>query len=154
MLTREYRQFFERGGDVRVMQTLTAEGFDTLAPGEYFFAVNVAGKVRLGRELLRAEVRRIEEETGRKVPRANHAFLFPGEPLLTAGAFFVEHDDGKPYITEVNAQSGHYFYSNVSATIREDISERSDHYLLTLGHFFCSLEQLGIPHQDLLIRKM
>ena len=47
---------------------------------------------RFAFEKPREEVERIEQETGRKVPRANHAFLFPGEPVLTAGAFFVALD--------------------------------------------------------------
>jgi hypothetical protein len=154
MLQHEYKKFFERGGDVRVMQTLTTEGFDTLQPGEYFFAVSVAGKVRFGRELLRSEVKRIEEATGKKVPRANHAFLFPGEPVLTAGAFFIEANDAGPYLTAINAQSGHYFYSNVSSTIREDIAVRSDEYLLTLGHFFIALDKLGIAHDSVQVSKL
>ncbi|UCG61119.1 MAG: hypothetical protein JSV52_12425 [Candidatus Zixiibacteriota bacterium] len=152
MLQNEYRKFFGRNGDVRVMETLTAAGFDTLQTGEYFFAVGITGKIRFGRELLRAEVERIEKETGQKVPRANHAFLFPGEPILTAGAFFVERN-GSPKIVEITAQSGHYFYSNVSPTIREDISLRSDHYLMTLGHFFKALRSLGIEYGDVLVSK-
>jgi hypothetical protein len=152
-LQEEYKKFFERGGDIRVMQTLTAEGFDTLQSGEYFFAVGLSGKVRFGRELLREEVDRIEKETGKKVPRANHAFLFPGEPILTAGAFFIdEHGENK--LIKVNAQSGHYFYSNVSETIREDIAERSDYYLSTLGHFFKALDRLGISYENILISKL
>lgn len=157
MLQHEYKKFFERGGDVRVMQTLTHEGFDTLQAGEYFFAVSVAGKVRFGRELLREEVKRIEAETGKKVPRANHAFLFPGEPVLTAGAFYIEDtDDAKKShrLSHINAQSGHYFYSNVSETIREDIAVRSDEYLLTLGHFFTVLDKLNIPHDNVVVSKL
>lgn len=146
MLQDEYRKFISREGDVRIMETLTRKGFDTLQPGEYLFGIAPSGKIRFARELLREEVERIAHETGKKVPRANHAFLFPGEPLLTAGAFFIEHEEGKPVIVHVNAQSGHYFYSNVSPTIREDITEKSDRYLLTLGHVFAALDQLGIDH--------
>ncbi|MDX9857270.1 MAG: hypothetical protein RBT76_05735 [candidate division Zixibacteria bacterium] len=153
MFQEEYRKFLERGGDVRTLKTLTREGFDTLQAGEYFFAVGANGTVRFGRELLRDEVERIEQETGRKVPRANHAFLFPGEAILTAGAFFIARDT-VPRIVEVNAQSGHYFYSNVSATIRDDIAVRSDYYLGTLGHFFIALDSLGIPYDGVLISKM
>jgi hypothetical protein len=151
-LQEEYRSFFKRGGDVRIIETLTAEGFDTLITGEYFFAVSLSGKIRFGRELLREEVNRLELETGRKVPRANHAFLFPGEPVLTAGAFLI--DDNKAIkLVGVNAQSGHYFYSNITETIREDIAERSDHYLLTLGHFFRALDSIGVPYERILISK-
>ena len=151
-LQEELEEFYERGGDPRVMETLTRTGFDSLRPGEYFFAVALDGEIRFGRELLREEVQRIETETGRKVPRGNHAFLFPGEPLLTAGAFFVERDE-RPRLTAVNAQSGHYFYSNVTETIHEDIAERSNYYLSTIGHFFEALDSLGINHDNVLISK-
>lgn len=153
MLQREYRKFFYRGGQVRVMQTLNKAGFDTLGAGEYFFAVGLSGKIRFARELSRQEVARIEAETGGEVPRANHAFLFPGEPVLTAGAFFIEGDN-KPHLARVNAQSGHYFYSNVSSTIRNDVTALSDYYLLTLGHFFRALDDLGIAYSNVLISKL
>jgi hypothetical protein len=160
VLQHEYREFFERGGDVRCMQTLTREGFDTLSAGEYFFAVSIAGKIRFGREVSRSDVQRIVAQTGQKIPRANHAFLFPGEPVLTAGAFFIEdtsssNDSTKDHrLSHINAHSGHYFYSNLSETIREDIAVRSDEYLLTLGHFFKMLDSLGIPHESVVVSKL
>ena len=135
------------------MRTLTKEVFDTLKSAEYFFAVGMSGKIRFGRELLREEVKRIEAETGQKPARANHAFLFVGEPVLTAGAFFIEND-GEPRIVEVNTQSGHYFYSNITATIREDVAERSNDYFKTIGHFFRALDSLEIDYHDLLLRKL
>ncbi len=148
----EMRKFFKRGGHTGVMNTLTAIGFDTLKTGEYFFAVSLAGTVRFGRELLREEVVRIETSTGQKVPRANHAFLFPGEPILTAGAFFIKRDS-VPRLVEVNAQSGHYFYSNLSPTVHDDIVDGSNRYLLTLGHFFNALDSLGVTYGRVLISK-
>jgi hypothetical protein len=153
MLQHEYRKFFARGGDPLIIKTLTPQTLQSLQPGEYFFAVGLDGSIRYGRELLREEVERIEEETGKKVPRANHAFLFPGEPILTAGAFFIDNAS-PPRIAHVNAHSGHYFYSNVTPTIREDIAERSDDYLLTLGHLFRALDRLGIPYDSILVSKM
>jgi hypothetical protein len=87
--------------------------------------------------------------------RANHAFLFPGEPVLSAGAFIVADDlSGHRTILVANAQSGHYFYSNVTATIRADITDRSDEYLMTLGHFLAALERLGVPTGGLVLSKM
>jgi hypothetical protein len=82
--------------------------------------------------------------------------LFPGEPVLTAGAFFVEAGEAgaEPAIVEVNTHSGHYFYSNVTSTIREDISRRSDEYLLTIGHFFVALDREGISYSGILVSKM
>lgn len=149
----ELRKFVERGGRINFMNSLSAAGFDTLKAGEYFFAVGLSGNVRFGRELPRGEVEQIEKQTGQKPARANHAFLFPGEPILTAGTFMIELREGQPAITELTAQSGHYFYSNLSSTIREDISRRSDQYLMTLGHFLHALNVMQIPHDDLLIRK-
>jgi hypothetical protein len=134
------------------MQTLTARAFDTLSAGEYYFAIGLNDKIRFGRELAREEVRRIEQQTGKKVARGNHAFLFPGEPVLCAGAFFIEKDD-KPHLTALNAQSGHYFYSNITPIIREDIIHKSNHYLLTLGHFFRILDNLAIDYGKVLISK-
>ena len=153
LLQEEFRKFIRRGGKMGYMRTLTKEVFDTLKAGEYFFAVGISGNVRFGRELLREEVKRIERETGQKPARANHAFLFVGEPILTAGAFFIEID-GQPRISEVNTQSGHYFYSNITATIREDISELSNGYFLTIGHFFRALDSLEIDYQNVLLRKL
>ncbi|MEZ5359772.1 MAG: hypothetical protein R3F48_13215 [Candidatus Zixiibacteriota bacterium] len=152
-LQEEMLEFFARGGDMSILHTLTAEVFDTLPAGEYFFGVGLTGKVRFGREMLREEVAQIEAETGRKAPRANHAFLFPGEPLLTAGAFFIERDS-LPRIVEITAGSGHYFYSNVCKTIREDVTERSDYYFQTLGRFFKALDSLGIDYSGAMIRKL
>ena len=153
LLQEEFRKFISRGGQMDYMRTLTKEVFDTLKSAEYFFAVGMSGKVRFGRELLREEVKRIEAETGQKPARANHAFLFVGEPILTAGAFFIEND-GEPRIVEVNTQSGHYFYSNITATIREDVAERSNEYFKTIGHFFRALDSLEIDYHDLLLRKL
>ncbi len=153
LLQEEFRKFIRRRGKMDYMRTLTKEVFDTLRSGEYFFAVGFSGTVRFGRELLREEVKRIENETGQKPARANHAFLFVGEPILTAGAFFIEND-GEPRIVEVNTQSGHYFYSNITSTIREDVAERSNDYFMTIGHFFLALDSLEINYQNVLLRKL
>lgn len=153
LLQHEFRKYFDRGGDLIEITTLTKSSLEQLDEGEYFYAVGLNGKIRFAFETPREEVERIERESGRKLPRANHAFLFPGEPVLTAGAFFVERDP-EPRIVAVNTLSGHYFYSNVTGTIRDDISIRSDRYLLTIGHFFNALDREGISYADVLISKM
>jgi hypothetical protein len=155
LIQHEFHEFFDRNGDVGVIKTLTAGVMESLQPGEYFYAVGLNGTIRFSREIPREEIERLEAESGGKVARANHAFLFPGEPVLTAGAFFVEYasDRGKR-IVEVNTHSGHYFYSNVSRSIRKDISVRSDRYLLTIGHFFRALDRIGVEYDGVLISKM
>jgi len=153
LLQEEFRKFIRRGGKMSYMRTLTKKVFDTLKSAEYFFAVGLSGKVRFGRELLREEVKLIEQQTGQKPARANHAFLFVGEPILTAGAFFIENEDD-PRIVEVNTQSGHYFYSNITSTIREDVAERSNDYFMTIGHFFRALDSLEIEYHNVLLRKL
>jgi hypothetical protein len=151
-LQTELREFFDRGGTMRALKTLDTALFAGLEPGEYFYGVNATGQIRIGRELPREELDRIEAETGHKAPRANHAFLFPGEPLLTAGAFWIE-SDSTAHLVAANAGSGHYFYSNIQPTIREDIAERSDDYLLSIGHLFRALDSLGLTYDSVLISK-
>jgi hypothetical protein len=152
LLQEEFRKFFQRGGQMQSMQTLTKAIFDSLQPGEYFFGVGLNGNIRFGRELTREEVAKIEQ-TGQKPARANHAFLFPGEPILTAGAFFIGCD-GVGRLIRVNTQSGHYFYSNITSTIKEDIAERSDGYFLSIGHFFSTLDSLEIVYSDVVVTKL
>jgi len=155
LFQKELKKYSERGGKLNSINTLTTDGFDTLSTGEYFFAVGLNGNIRFGRELSRSEVKRIENETGKNLARANHSFLFPGETILTAGAFFIELDENElPIITKVNAQSGHYFYSNINKSIKDDISVRSNEYLMTLGHFFRVLKKLNLPYKNILMSKM
>jgi len=152
LLQEEFRKFFQRGGQMQTMRTITKAVFDSLQPGEYFFGVGLNGNIRFGKELTREEVAKIEQ-SGQKPARANHAFLFPGELLLTAGAFFIGCD-GVGSLTKVNTQSGHYFYSNITSSIKEDIAERSDAYFLSIGHFFSTLDSLGIVYSDVVVTKL
>jgi hypothetical protein len=151
-LQEEYRKFYARGGDEHMVATLSKQVFDTLSPGEYFFAVGVSGKVRFGRELSRLEVQHLEDSIGAKIPRANHAYLFPGEPVYSAGAFVVSTNSA-PGLAAVNAGSGHYFYSNIQVSIRHDIAERSNEYMMTLGHLFKALDDLSIGYKGVSISK-
>ena len=152
LLQEEFKKYIERGGSMSSLRTLNKAIFETLEPGEYFFAVGMNGNIRFGKELTREEVAKIEE-TGKKPARANHAFLFPGEPIMTAGAFFIDCD-GPGHLEAVNTQSGHYFYSNISSTIKEDIAERSDSYFITVGHLFNALDNLGIDYDGVVISKL
>jgi hypothetical protein len=152
-LQSDFREYFERGWDRTEVYTLTRSIVARLEPGAYFYAVGLNGRIRFASETPREEVERVEVQSGREVLRANHPFLFPGEPVLMAGAFFVERRSG-PRIVRVNAHSGHYFYSNVTETVREDIALHSDEYLLTVGHFLAALDREKIPCDGILISKM
>ncbi|MFH2055919.1 MAG: hypothetical protein ABIJ61_08175 [bacterium] len=150
-LQQECREFAARGKDLRLLQNLTAAGFDTLRTGEYFFAVSAAGRIRFGREFPPAETAP-PEAAAANAPHTDQALLFPGEAVLTAGTFYI--DDRQPSkLIKVTTGSECYFYSNIQSSIYEDVAMRSDYYLLTLGHFFAALTELGIPYHDVLISK-
>jgi hypothetical protein len=152
LLQHQYRNFFDNDGDLRIMKTLTREVFDSLAAGNYFFAVNLSGKIRFSRAYSSDEVEKIENKIGSKMPQANQAFLFPGEAVLSAGFFEIERDS-VPRLTRVNAKSESFFYSNIISTIRRDISVKSNHYIRSLGHFFAALEKAGISLENIIISK-
>ena len=137
---RQIQTFGEKGGTWRSMKTLSKLTADTISPGEYFFAVGMSGKIRFGREP------DLEQAV------ANEAFLFPGEPVLTAGKFTV-CGGGPGRISKVSTRSSVFFFSNLAPTIHDDIVTRSDHYLSTLGHFLETIVRLGLPTRDLVISK-
>lgn len=153
-LRRELKEFSERGGDLSVLVTLTKEVFDTLTPGEYFFAVGLNEQVRIGWETPREVIDSIVAATGSKPPRANHAFLFRGAPVLTAGALWVVMDGEKRHIERISANSGHYFYSNLHQEIAIDISQHSDRYFTSLAWFVRALGRLHIPCEQVTLSKM
>jgi hypothetical protein len=146
MFQREVREFAERGGEFSDMMQLTGAGFEDLEPGHYFFALDRLGRIRMGRELSRLEVARAEER-GEEPARANHALLYPGEAVLSAGEIEIERDEetGGPILRRLTAASGHYFYSNKTGSVREDVSVNGDRYLLSLGHVVRALRETGIP---------
>ncbi|MCP4566273.1 MAG: hypothetical protein GY841_01695 [FCB group bacterium] len=152
LLQHEYLEFLARGGDMQILRTLSKEVFDSLKAGEYFYAVGLSGKIRFGRRPPLEKVMEIELSTGKKIPRANHAFLFHGQPVLTAGTFFIEADS-TVRMTKVTIRTGHYFFSNVASSVREDIAVKSNEYIWTLGHFFSALDGLKIRYDDIIIRK-
>lgn len=148
----EFANFISRGGDLREIKTLTKRVFDSLAAGEYVYAVSLSGKIRITREPAPGEIERYERMKAHKMPLIAESFLFPGEPVLVAGKLVVGRDSVS-YIAEVNVRSSHYFQSLFSPAITSEIAEKSNDYLLSLGHFFRALEQAGIGNRPVLIRK-
>ncbi len=156
MFQREARTFADRGGELSSMVELTAESFADMKPGFYFFGLDRFGRIRCGRELNRLEVLAAEER-GVKLPRGNHALLFPGEELVSAGELRIgpagEDAGGGNILLLLNADSGHFFYSNKTVTVREDIAVEGDRYFLTLGHVVGVLQEMQIPLEQMRIAK-
>lgn len=151
-LQEEYRDFIQRNGDLTQMKVLTKKLFDNLNDGEYIFAVSLTGKIRIAVKLTADDIARIEKATGQKPPVPSQALLFPGEPVLTAGSFVIDAS-AQNRLAFINAYSEPYFYSKIDPSVKENIAERSDHYLLTLGHLFKSLDSLGIDYSGARISK-
>ncbi len=140
LFQRQIQAFCEKAEPWRSLQTLSRSTADSLELGEYFFAVGMSGKIRFGH---------VPQEGQ---PVANETFLFPGEPVLTAGRFSVCcRKPGR--ILKVSTLSPEYFYSNLAPTIRDDIAQRSDQYVSTLGHFLEAMQRLGLPTKEMVISK-
>jgi len=152
MLQQEYLEFFARDGNIATIKTLTRPGFDSLPSGVYLFAVGLSGNIRFCKKPTPEEMRLIEVKTGKKAPLVTEAFFFPGEPVLAAGSFAVQHDS-MTRMAAVNAFSDHFFYCNLSPSLRDDVAIRSNQYVLSLGRFFRALDDLNIPYGSLLISK-
>lgn len=156
MFQQEVRKFAERGGDFRSIFELDAESFSSLEPGLYFFGLDRYGRILCGRELHRTEILKAEQK-GIELPRANHAFLFPGEALLSAGEMEIARARAdapeENVLVLLNTASGHYFYSNKTETIRTDIADEGDRYFLSLGHVVRVLGDMGISLDQLRLAK-
>jgi hypothetical protein len=149
----EYRDFLAINGGPFPVNALTSNGFDTLPPGWYIFAVDRFGRVRIAATSGPAGSRSPGNHSAKHPSLSNHALLFPDQPLLAAGRFEVVLRDGHRAIQTVTAWSDHFFYCPLSVALPQDITDHSDDNLLSLGHLFASLKQMGVPPADLRIRK-
>lgn len=140
----QYRNLQAEGGREASVNNLTADGFDTLAAGEYLFAVDRFGRIRIAHGGEPVQPTKYVQ---------THALLFPGEEVLTAGWLAIRQRDSVNYIHSVDAFSRTYFYSPYEQTIRTDMTDRSNDFILTLGHLFESLKRLGLSAEGVLIRK-
>ncbi|GAB4326247.1 MAG: hypothetical protein Kow0074_20590 [Candidatus Zixiibacteriota bacterium] len=144
LIQEQFRKWQAEGGRAVRVNDLTKAGFDTLAAGEYMFAVDRFGRIRIARG---GE----PGQPGKYVQ--SHALLFPGSDVLAAGWMGIRQRERVNIIHSVDAFSKTYFYSPYRETIRTDMTDRSNEYSLTLGHFFESLKTLGISTEGVLIRK-
>ncbi len=71
-----------------------------------------------------------------------------------AGELVLAADGGGPLrVDELSVASEEYFFSNLSLTLYPDVEERSDRYVVALGHALRALEQARVPRDGILLRK-
>ena len=56
-------------------------------------------------------------------------------------------------VAELNIRSEEYFFSNRSLTLYPDVQERSDRYMLAVGHVLKALDMARMPREGVLISK-
>lgn len=124
-----------------MVSPLTRVSFDTLSADSYIYAVDRYGRIRVAVS---------EQETDVKVP---HTVLFPGEPVLSAGRLAIREANGRRSVAEVAAYAEEYACSRYSPGFRAEFADRVNHFALSVGHLLGSLKAIGIPCEDVLIRK-
>lgn len=145
-LQHRYRDYEGSGGRWSGYPVLSAGSLPNLRPGRYVYAVDRYGVIRIGRAP-DAGV----EGTGAAV---SAALLAHGEPLRAAGELVLAAEqDGPPRVIQLDVRSEEYFFSNLALTLYEDVEQRSDRYVVALGHVLAALELARIPREDILIRK-
>lgn len=143
-LQRSYRDFLDTGTTWSGRPVLTSESISGLQPGQYVFAVDRYGFIRVGPAGL----------DGASGPLASAAILVHGDPVRVAGRMTLSRSPGlPPEITELNIDSEDYFFSNRSLSLYEDVEQRSDRYVAALGHALRALDEARIPQDNILIRK-
>jgi hypothetical protein len=145
-LQHRYRDYESSGGRWSGYPILSAGSLPNLRPGRYVYAVDRYGVIRIGHPP-DAGV----EGSGATV---SAALLAHGEPLRAAGELLLAAQrDGPARVSELSIRSHEYFFSNLALTLYEDVEQRSDRYILALGHVLAALEFARIPREDILIRK-
>ncbi len=128
------------------MPILDAAGLERLSPGRYVYVVDRYGVARVARA----------PESGLEADGAqvSAALLAHGDPVRVAGALTLVAGPDRPLgVGAANIGSAEYFFSNLSLTLYEDVEERSDRYVLALGHLLQALEAGRVPREGILLRK-
>jgi len=144
--------FFQHEGDLKEIKTLTRRLFDSLGAGEYRYVVGLSGKIRIVKVPAPGEMERYERMKRHKMPVPAESFFFPGEAVLGAGRFVLARDS-VPYIAEINIRSDHFLQSQFSPAAKDEIAQKSNDDLLSLGHFYRALALARIVTRPILIRK-
>ncbi|GEM_PF-2134801 len=148
----EYRDFLESGGDFVSFKTLTPDNFSDLPDGNYFFAINVSGKIRYVWKMSDSDIANIEKATGIKPAVPNETMLFPGEPLLCTGTFRIDSEYPNK-LAEITVDSPHFFLFKIDGEAPEETSARTDHYLTSVGHLINALYKMGISTDKTVLKK-
>jgi len=145
-LQHRYRDYAVAGGRWRGFPNLVTAGTEGLVPGRYVYVVDRFGMIRV------APV----SDAGSDVAPGSMtaALLAHGEPVRAAGLLtLVAGPDRRLRVGAGNIRSPEYFFSNLSLTLYEDVEQRSDRYVLALGHVLTALEAGRLPHEDILLMK-
>lgn len=138
-----YRDYQESGGDWSRLPILTAGTISDLGPGRYAFVVDRYGLLRVG-----------PARGAAASAEVTHAMLAHGEPVRVAGHLTLGSEPGEPLrVLEIDVDSEEYFFSNLSMSLYRDVEERSDRYVVELGHALKALDLARLPRDDVLIRK-
>lgn len=143
-LQHRYRDYLASGGGWTGYPILTTRDLARLSPGRFIYVVDRFGVIRVG------PVSRVPADGASLTP----ALLAHGEPVRAAGVLsLVAGADGALMVGAASIRSPEYFYSNLSITLYEDVEDRSDRYLLALGHLLAALEAARVPHDEILLTK-
>ncbi len=144
-LQHRYRDFLGSGARWSGRPVLNATTLSRLRPGRYAFVVDRYGVMRVGPKA---------PEGVAAASDASCALLAHGEPVRVAGELVLAADgDGPLRVGELSVACEEYFFSNLSLTLYPDVEERSDRYVIELGHALRALDQARVPRDGVLLRK-
>ncbi len=141
-LQHRYRDHRAAAGGWSGRPVLNTVTLSRLRPGRYAFIVDRFGFMRIG------------PKTHGGDAEVTCAMLAHGDPVRVAGEMVLGADAaGAPTVRELSVFSEDYFFSNRSLTLYPDVEERSDRYVLALGHALRALDQARVPRDEVLLRK-
>ncbi len=144
-LQHRYRDHRAAGASWSDRPVLNTATLARLRPGSYAFIVDRFGFMRIGPKA---------PGGASGGPEVTCAMLAQGDPVRVAGELVLATDEGgTPSVRELSVFSEDYFFSNRSLTLYPDVEERSDRYVLALGHALRALDQARVPRDDVIIRK-
>jgi hypothetical protein len=144
-LQHRYRDYSAAGGRWTGLPILRAAALESLSAGRYIYVVDRYGVVRIGPA----------PGSGAEADQTlSAALLAQGEPVRAAGELRLVAEPRQPLaVGAADIGSPEYFFSNLSLTLYEDVEERSDRYVLALGHLLKALDDARVPRDGILLRK-